>query len=455
MSELNQMSTPPIAPVYGQARLNDPIDFGKVMVQCEINGTSHQGEGTASLHFAPKCRLHFTCPSSDQSPLAVLRALFENDGTTQIKLVDRNVSFEGFCSSTRGGEIVLAPTQSAVVVTPPSTDISRAVFHLFNFPDFAGPDDYVLTTGEPPRQGFHRCGRAVLKADGWTVTIAATDSTNELVKALGKEGGYAVTHLGEIKRDDNSQFSSEQLETLLTCLQYFLSFAIGRWAGVSLPVGFDSSGNRVYERWGMPISADGAWNSSCSWFDAHHGELLAQAFPGFLARWTDNQWREPLTHALYWYLGASDRRVGIGVDTGLILAQTALEGLAWYYCIQDRKMVSASAFAERGGINAANKLRLLATSMGIPTAIPSSLKALGVRKGKKWEDGMEAITCIRNALVHADAKTPVTNEAYYEAWMFSLWFIDLVVLRLSGHVGKYANRMNRRFVGKVESVPWA
>lgn len=84
-------------------------------------------------------------------------------------------------------------------------------------------------------------------------------------------------------------------------------------------------------------------NGSCSWFDEHHGELLADVFAGFMKLWTNELWRTPLTHALYWYLGACDRRTGIGVDTGIILAQTALEGLAWTYCVQDRKMVSRAA----------------------------------------------------------------------------------------------------------------
>src|SRR5213594_4444443 len=97
---------------------------------------------------------------------------------------------------------------------------------------------------------------------------------------------------------------------------------------------------------------------SSSWFDSHHGELLSQVFPGFMKIWANILWRKPLQDALYWYLGASDRRVGIGVDAGLILAQTALELLAWTYCVLDRKMISAAAFQPRR-LSAADKLRLL------------------------------------------------------------------------------------------------
>ena len=249
-------------------------------------------------------------------------------------------------------------------------------------------------------------------------------------------------------------FTTDQMEDLLTCLHYFFSFVSGRWAGPVLPVGFDADGNRVFEKWGMGWTADGAWEGSSSWFDAHHGEFLPKVFPGFVSLWMNDLWREPLTHALYWYLGACDRRVGIGVDTGLILAQTALELLAWTHCVQDHKMVSRKAFEPRGLI-AADKLRLLTSSLSIPKEIPASLHALLANPGKPWADALEAITSIRNTLVHPGSQTGLPDGSYYEAYKLSLWIIDLVLLHLCGYDGEYANRLGTRWVGQVEPVPWS
>ena len=170
--------------------------------------------------------------------------------------------------------------------------------------------------------------------------------------------------------------------------------------------------------------------------------------------WTNKLWQKPLRDALYWYLGACDRGVGIGVDTGLILAQTALERLAWTYCVVDRKMISAAAFKPRG-LSAADKLRFLASSSNIPQEIPPNLPALHGKQGRKWADGMDAITDIRNSLVHPDAQTKLPDHSYYEGWKLSLWYIDLVLLRLCGHEGMYANRLLQRWSGQVEPVPWA
>ena len=270
----------------------------------------------------------------------------------------------------------------------------------------------------------------------------------------GEAAHHFAAHMGQITREDESTFSSEQLDELLSCLHYFLSFALGRWAGVALPVGFDAAGNKAFEEWGLRITADGPWHGGSSWFDSHHSELLSQLFPWFMKLWTNKLWQKPLRDALYWYVASCDRRVGIGVDAGLILAQTALELLAWTYCVLDRKMISAAAFQPRR-LSAADKLRLLASSLNIPLEIPPHLSALHGRRGKKWIDGMEAITDVRNSLVHPAAHQNLLNFSYFEAWKLSLWYIDLVLLRLCGHSGKYANRLYQRWTGQVESVPWA
>ncbi|MFM9959634.1 MAG: hypothetical protein ACKV2Q_00205 [Planctomycetaceae bacterium] len=298
-----------------------------------------------------------------------------------------------------------------------------------------------------------------LKADGWNVAISATPKTTELTKRLKAEGGFIITHVGKIERDDGSCFSSQEISEFFPCLHYFLSFTLGCWAGVAFPVGFDVDGSRVFEQWGLPMASDGPWNGNYSWFDSHHGEILPQVFPGFVALWKSDLWHTPLTEALYFYLGACSGSVEIGVDSGLILAQTALERIAWTYCVQDRKMVSKEAFKPRG-LSAANKLRLLVSSLGIPLSIPSSLPVLSAAPKAspsiKWQDGLDAITGIRNAVVHPDPGTPLPEGSEYEGWLLSLWYIDMILLRLCGHTGKYANRLvPQRWVGTVESVPWA
>ena len=261
--------------------------------------------------------------------------------------------------------------------------------------------------------------------------------------------------MGSVSCDDGSPFSSAQLSKVVKRVWAFLSFALGRYSGVALVVGFDGSGARVFEQWGMPIASVGPWDGSTSWFDTHHAGTLSAVFPGFCSLWDNSLWGKPLRTVIYLYLGANERGTGIGVDTALILAQVALEQLAWTYCVRDRRMVSEHAFG-RSGLSAADKLRLLMSALGVPAGLPPALTSLQGKRAKKWEDGPDAIAGIRNALVHPREKDDLTPDSYFEAWNLAMWYLDLVLLRLCQYDGRYANRLKTsRWQGQVESVPWA
>jgi len=439
--------------VYEQQEPNQPIDLGAVNVEYSQKDKTYQGAARVTLSFVPDDRLCFSASLQGKGLFHGLGLLMDKEWDGKLRLVDRGVTLDVF--NTGGGdEVTFVPRKSAVAVTPPHHGIVLAVLHLFNFPDFYSLDDSTSDhqTGDEP--GRVQWGQVVLCADGWRITVATLPDTRDRCEALRRMGGYAITHMGRIERQDGSEFSSEDLSELLTCIHDFLSLALGRWAGVALPVGLDAAGNHVFEEWGLPRLSPGAWEGSCSWFDEHHGGMLQQVFPGFRSLWTRELWRESLRGAVYWYVQAAERGTGIGVDTGLILAQTALERLAWTYCVQERKMISAEAFQPRGGLSAADKLRLLASSLGIPLEVPPCLSALHARRGRKWQDSMDAITGIRNSMVHPHAKKTLAKGSEYEAWKLSLWYLDLVFLSLCGHVGQYANRLNARRVGHVEDVPW-
>lgn len=452
---LDKLDEAPISPVYLQTEPNASIDLGLTPVEFTLDGTLYREDARVQMRFLPDKRLLFTIQPDTPLSFGTVGYSLVEQGSMTLSLVDYGgQSFDGYCISAHGGASVLVSQSSVVTATPPSNDISTAIYHLFNFPRFLGPDDYVLVDGEPPRLHSKRCGRISLTADGWRITIAAIDETDGLDNALKAEGGYVITHMGKGEREDGAPFSSEQLADLLSCLYYFLSFALGRWAGVALPIGVNQNGENVFEQWGVPHVDPNHWNRSFSWFDEHHPELLPEVFPGFVARWNDEVWAKALKTAIYWYLTANYGGTVVHLDAGIILAQTALERLAWTYCVEDRKMVSESAFLPRG-LSASDQVRLLASTLGIPAEIPPSMKALNARRGSKWVDIPDAITSIRNTLVHPGKNDPLPERSYYEAWQLTMWLLDLALLHLCGHSGQYADRLSSRWVGDVSDVPWA
>ena len=451
MSSRTQVTSLPITPIYSQSSPNEAIDFDSIKVRFTTNSGLHDETAAVGMSFLPDAQLKFTLSLEGKSPLFGLRLFDEIGDGKSIEIPARGVAFEAFCSSANGTELTLIPRRSVVDAFPASNEITSATFHLLNFPNFSGPDDCVLVKGNPP-QSWQRCGLVVLAACGWKITIAAIAQTDDHSKSLKTQGGYAITHVGKIERDDGTKFSSDRLADVVECLHYFLSFACGRWSAPAFIVGTNANGETVFERWGMGNNSDGAWSGTSSWFDSHHGELLSEVFPGFLALWQQPVWRTPIAHALYWYLGACDRRTGVGVDTGLILAQTALELLAWTVCVEDRRITPPAKFGPHG-LSAAAKLQLLTATLKISTDIPPNCPVLISGLGQKWIDSAEAITRIRNSLVHPSIKTVMPDGSYFEAWNLSLWYVDMVFLRLCGHSGNYANRLSKRWAGAVEPVP--
>ncbi len=446
----------PTQPIYTQRTANEAIELGKVTASFpdladEKNKTY---DATVILDFSPTATLKFVVADPDSYGKMLSRVDLP---ATTLELGPSGKSIQVFCATGSMDTCTYIPTEHPIQLHPQITRIALATFHLINWPNIMGDEDYVLRSGSPPDNSFQTMGRVTLSADGWVIAITELENASDLVKAAKKSDGYAITHVGSIRRADGSEFATESLDDLLLCLLYFFSFAFGRWSGPSLTVGYDHSNARVFEHWGLNRTARGSWEGSHSWFDYQHAHLLAEVFPGFVALWKNETWRTTLIESIYWYIGAnSGARTGgtaIGVDAALLLSQAALELLAWTYCIKHRRMISEHAFKQRG-LYASDKLRLLATGLDIPLEIPSVLNILHSRKGAKWVDSMDAITDIRNGLVHPGTVRNQPDGASAAIWKLSLWYIELVLLRMCGHSGDYANRLARRWAGTVEPVPW-
>lgn len=452
----NIFDAPPVEPFYRQGTPNEPILLGSFRGQLRSDNSENPVQSEVKLRFVPQQRVELHIPRPDDQPFFTRISTFLKDNALDsLSLLDHGTSVDVHCLST--SESLYSPKQVPVPILPSSRSIERATIHLQNWPRLLGSGSYVLRTGKPPLEGYKTCGRFNLEFDDWLVTIVETQETDQLVEKLEETGGFVITHVGSVRRSDGNRFSTEQLEEVLTFLTYFFSFVLGRWRGPCLAVGIDEFGARVFEEWGGRRCDAGSWTGHNSWFDSHHSQMLTATAGGFYRLWTNTVWSAPLREVIYWYLNANRGTSGLGVDSALLFSQAALELLAWTYCVLDKAMVSANAF-KAGKLSAADKLRILASSLGLPLGIPQSLKSLNVLQpnGKnKWLDSMDAITDLRNGLVHPGGNRVTGSEIYFDGWRLSLWYLELIVLRLSGYSGDYSNRvLETRWIGQVEPVPW-
>ena len=320
-----------------------------------------------------------------------------------------------------------------------TTQMRKMLLHLFNF-NFRG------WTGSVQHDGTTRHGieHIDLESEIWNVKMRSLTSTRKNQKLLQEKGGYRLTHVVEVSKAEECCFSGEEADSTLEALGLFLCFVKGTQCDPVCPSGVDASGKRVWSKWSSPRE----WEPKpLSWSDRGDPRPLVDFFPGFMKRWAIDNWREALRDVIWWYASANNSSRGI--DAGIILAQTAIERLSYEYCVREKVFFLRQGF---NALPAADQYRVLFSSLGIPREIPPCATSLvSAGKGRNWVDGPQALTAMRNDLVHGGLKRAhFSDECYVEAWRLTLWFLEMAVLALCGFRGPHWNRNN----SQVEVVPW-
>jgi len=407
-----------------------------------IDGNTYTGDGEVRLDLVPTAGVHF---------YGAFQGVLPSTKITLFRVNERNI--EGFWVNIGGDVVALrttvkwCPTSEPIIgIGIDSTQMTRVVFHLFNFVDFFG----TRRSSEQSGNMTHAIEHVDLSSDGWQVELKSLPETRSNIERLKAEGGYRLTHIGCIERIDRSSFSAKEAQEYLSALGFFLSFVKGGWCEPVCAVGFDASGNRVWESWSSPREP---WYTPLSWFDPHNSLQLATLFSGFMTRWTDDNWREALHEVIYWYLNANHSSRGI--DAGIILTQAAIERLSYELAVKDRRLITIDGFK---ALRASDKFRLLFSTVGILLDIPAEtpeLQRLANTSQINWLDAPHALTEIRNSLVHPEHKRRVQfGNAYYEAWNLGLWYLEMSILAVCGYSGTYGNRLKQRALGQTENVPW-
>jgi len=426
--------------------VNQEIKLAEGQIEFEPKTLKIKGDAKIFMRFIPK--LDLIIEANAYEFFGTLLA--EKEIEVNFPSIQLSTKFLIKRTSIRKSYEIIAIPQKEPLFIGSHSETKKVIFHVLNFPEFHGTSD--VTVVEKNRIG--RRGQVILEADGWKITITAVRNLKSLYKSLKSDGGYIITHVGHIERVDNSKFISDKSSKIIDALHYFLSFSAGFFTGPILTLSLNEKDERLYEEWYCGLKSP--YTSVLSWFDISHGQLLEAVFPGFLKKWKNKIWNEPIEVAIYWYLRSNTMEGG--TDGAIILAQSALELLAYTYIVEDKKIYSYKDFKIK---SAAEKIKLLLSSLNIPLNIPLDLNSL-LNLGKKFNwDGPQAFSEARNFLVHpgqkrkrlAKIKSPLPLA---EVWKLGLWYIELILLNFFGHTGVYAERIkNSQIVGDVSPVPWA
>lgn len=427
---------------FGEPNKETFLGNSAVSVSDEAEDEIFSGNAEVKLELLPQPAIHVHLrndkPVRMQSGPFFLLKLAKAKAPFKAFLVSEEISSEG-------ASLVYCPRYEPVLgIGDETSEVSGVLFHLFNFKKIIG----TSSSGEERDNAWHRIEHVDLKSADWAIQLRSVFETSANFKELENEGGYGLTHVAYLSKADRSLFTGEKAQEVLGLLRDFFSFAKGSRCHPVCSVGFDDDGNHVLEAWSSPKDS---WSRPLSWFDEQHSEQLVALFPGFMEKCGDPDWRSALHEVIYWYLIANN--TSIGIDAGIILAQTAIERLSFEYSVRDRRLVETKGFKE---LRASDRMRLLLSSLDIPLEIPAHLAELTkLAGGLNWLDSPHALTDVRNSLVHPERKQKASfSGCYYDTLRLGLWYLELAVLRICGYSEVYANRLTQKRVGEVERLPW-
>ena len=424
--------------------VNSPIPFEEICVT-HVNGQELKAptKGVVKLYLQPRITFRVEC---EELPKELVR--FEGESirittdTGASALVFLHFSLNDLIHSSESFKGSFILIESPSLMLPEGDEVLSVKFGILNFQNFFGQTDKVCEINGS-RQ---RLGSSTISFENYRVEITENPSFYKNQKLLEENDGYTITHTGQVERNDGCSFSVLEAWQLLRSVRALLSFTRGSAIGLAPVSAILKDGTSRTMQWGT-THTDLWISGSHAWLSRHEGaDAISVLLPRFLDICRHADWQESLFTVIDWYLNSRKA----AVHAGVILAQAALESFSFMILLSPR----SRAVHEM--------IRTALEGEGISTIIPNSCAAL-----QNWMnlrsstlsggslDGPQAITTIRNDLVHPKKTLgPVPHEVLRDALRLSQWFIEMLFLKRLNYMGRYRNRVGGARGGELEYVPW-
>jgi hypothetical protein len=184
----------------------------------------------------------------------------------------RGIQANGACAFSAKLTPLCEPIESA-----PTKELKEVTFALLDSPVTG---DQVR--GQRPEIVTFPCGH---------FDVGLTDPTTahrEIVDVLGSSP-HVLSDSGTIRERTGQAFSSDEARIALDTIHEALSFAAGRWVGITLVQAFNAAGEPVWFRWGTGKMS--AASSQARWYSPRHPEWIQPLCDAmFQARSNEEAW---------------------------------------------------------------------------------------------------------------------------------------------------------------------
>lgn len=413
-----------VAPMFRTRRPNARVDLYEGPLALTLGGVSVAGDGRVSLEWLPLPVVAAEVPLERRTGEITLPCA----GELQVRGFN-SVPVSATARVDDSGALALRAFLTEDLETTQRADLHSVLFHIPNV--------------------WSELGRVEWQCSPWVVRISPEDDLVGLEAKLRAIGGYAITHTGKLEREDGGAFGSSDAVRFLEELGTAVSLARAAWCFPLLYIGHDLNKGIAWRD--CKVRKVSAWKPARSWLPDTSWRCLESVLSGLVKRREDPVWRDAVFVAVSWYVEAST--LAGTVETAYVLTQAALEMLATVAFVEEAKSVSQSGWRK---LPAADKLRLLLQWAGIPLSIPKELAGVSsFALGKKWPDGPQALAEMRNGVAHGlqERVLGAPTAVRYQLKQLGLWYLELVLLRLFGFMGKYQSRMLDIHAEPVD-VPW-
>lgn len=419
-------------------KINEPIPLKKDKGVLHISGKVVEIDTIVKLRWFPRPSIYFKGEIISESEN--WRECFNDISNRSCKLILSN-KFEGEAhlhGITMGKERFIEGTIESLS-SPMSAEVNMVDFSVVNFLNASG--DVVGTETTRYR------GRLSFLYKGWQITI---DKRSDFLKGslkpftqLKNQGGYLITHVGEIKRSNGETFEPNQINPIINSLRWLLSFAAGRHVGINLLEG-KLDGERNWIDYQIPNIAP--WKSNLTWFTKQNPGVLSDLFPSIMTQFEDEYFSKIYRESLSWYMECFSNGI---LENKIVACQTTLEMLSWSYLVIMKKRLSKTKYKKH---NASDNIRILLKEFDIEV----EYIFISDLKGLNYDDGVHLLTAARNNIVHPEKTDIFTIHQQYMILQIGIRYIELILLKLLNFEGYYLNRLKRPlWEGDYELVPWS
>lgn len=216
----------------------------------------------------------------------------------------------------------------------------------------------------------------------------------------------------------------------------FMTFLNGQHCGFGNAIGRDKNGEVVSRVIGFTPHDSG--KRQANWFTLSIQKNLPAIFFNFSALYRDELSGKAIRQTLEFYRASNVSR-GISLEMAIIAAHSALEAIV-NYILEHCAGWNARLMKSRD-ISFADKMAaayFFYSSDVQLLALSPKLRAWSTSNNSK--NGFEAISHMRNKIVHQDMKHAPSGTELHESWLLMQWLVEILIFAVMGYNGVIGDR---------------